>query len=153
MRGVPCASCVRAGASRLRFGSLDEALGPSHCFWKTAKKEAEGLMRCDEIMQRRIEYVTLQDSVEKAAERMRDMDIGFLPVCDAARHVLGTLTDRDVALRVVADKRPSSTHVGDVMTREVVACRPSDDIERAEQLLRERKKSRILCTDDRGRLM
>jgi CBS domain-containing protein len=110
-------------------------------------------MRCEEIMQRTIEYVTLQDSVEKAAERMRDKDIGFLPVCDAARHVLGTLTDRDVALRVVADKRPASTHVGDVMTREVVACRPSDDVGRAEQLLSERKKSRILCTDERGRLV
>src|SRR6478672_10228252 len=98
-------------------------------------------MRCEEIMQRKIEYVTLQDSVERAAERMRDMDIGFLPVCDAARHVLGTLTDRDVAVRVVADKRPPSTHVGDVMTREVVACRPTDDVGRAEQLLRDRRKS------------
>jgi CBS domain-containing protein len=110
-------------------------------------------MRCEEIMQRQIEYVSLQDTVERAAERMRDMNIGFLPVCDPGRHVLGTLTDRDVAIRIVADRRPSSTHVGDVMTREVVACRATDGVERAEQLLVERKKSRILCTDDRGRLV
>ena len=47
----------------------------------------------------------------------------------------GVLTDRDIALRVVAEGRPPTTLVEDVMTEEVVTCRPEDDIRRAWEVL------------------
>jgi CBS domain-containing protein len=92
------------------------------------------------------------DTVQVAARRMRDADVGFLPVCDSEGKVLGTLTDRDVAIRLVADDRPGTCAVEDVMSREVIACRPGDDIAHVEQLMAEYRKSRIIVSDEAGRL-
>lgn len=108
-------------------------------------------MLCKQIMKRDIVCVRSDDSVQSAASSMRDDNIGFLPVCDASGRVVGTITDRDIALRIVADELPADTPVELAMTREVVACAPSDDVHRAEQLMGRYKKSRIMCVDDFGR--
>ncbi|WP_224360367.1 CBS domain-containing protein [Hyalangium versicolor] len=110
-------------------------------------------MRCEEIMKRDIECLSPRDTVEAAALRMRDQNIGFLPVCDTSGKVLGTLTDRDIVVRVLAGKKPTNTPVETIMTREVVSCRPQDGIERAEQLMAQKHKSRIMCLDDSSRLV
>ena len=110
-------------------------------------------MRCEEIMKRDVHCVQPTDPVQAAARRMRDANIGFLPVCDSSRKVLGAITDRDIALRIVADGRPPTTAIGDVMTREVVACAPGDDVRRAEELMATHKKSRIMVTDEQGGLV
>jgi CBS domain-containing protein len=110
-------------------------------------------MRCEEIMKRDLECVSPRDTVEDAASRMRDENIGFLPVCDQSKKVLGTLTDRDIAVRLVAGKKSGSTLVEDIMTREVIACRPQDDLRKAETLMAENHKSRIMCIDADGSLV
>ncbi len=110
-------------------------------------------MRLDEVMNRDVKCVDPKDPVQLAARRMRDENIGFLPVCDSSMKVLGAITDRDIAVRVVAEGLPPTTAVGEVMTREVVACHPDDDIRRAEQLMAEHQKSRLMVTDDQGRLV
>ncbi|HYD39416.1 MAG TPA: CBS domain-containing protein [Anaeromyxobacter sp.] len=110
-------------------------------------------MRCEEIMKKDVQFVSPRDTVEDAAIRMKDHDIGFLPVCDQSRKVLGTLTDRDIAIRAVAGKRPSSTFVEEIMTEEVIACRPEDDIQDAQLAMAENHKSRIICCDEEGRLL
>lgn len=110
-------------------------------------------MRCEEIMKRDVECMSPRDTVEDAAMRMRDQNVGFLPICDANKKVLGTLTDRDLVLRVIAGKKPMNTPLEQIMTREVVSCRPSDDIQKAEQLMAQKAKSRIMCIDDGGRLV
>jgi len=109
-------------------------------------------MRSQELMKTDVECVSPQDTVEIAARKMRDLNVGFLPVCDQSRKVLGTITDRDVAIRVLAENRPAKTSVAEVMTREVVACRPEDDIRVAEHMMAQNHKSRIICLDDTGRL-
>ncbi len=110
-------------------------------------------MRCQEIMKQELECVSPRDTIEEAAMRMRDENIGFLPVCDQSRRVQGTVTDRDIAVRVVAAKKPGSTLVEDVMTREVIACHPRDDLREAERAMAEHHKSRIMCVDDQGVLV
>jgi CBS domain-containing protein len=109
-------------------------------------------MKCQDIMERDVDFISPRDSIQAAAQRMKDDDIGFLPVCED-RKVLGTITDRDICIRVVADKRPVTTPAGEVMTHEVVACKATDDLTRAESLMRERQKSRVICTDGDGRLV
>src|SRR5260221_3777880 len=84
---------------------------------------------------------------------MREENLGFLPVCDQSKRVLGTITDRDIAVRIVASARPATTLIEDVMTREVVSCRPDDDLQRAQQLMARNHKSRIMCLDKDGRLV
>lgn len=107
-------------------------------------------MLCKQIMKRDIACVSTDDPVRAAAARMRSYNIGFLPVCDATGRVVGTLTDRDIALRVVADDLGGDTSVEEVMTQEVIACSPGDDIHRAELLMGKYKKSRIICVSDDG---
>jgi CBS domain-containing protein len=109
-------------------------------------------MLCEDIMNRDIECISAVDSVQQAARRMRDENLGFLPVCDESNEVLGTITDRDVAIRTVADSLPATTPVEDVMSSEVVSCSPKDGIETALQLMAESHRSRILCLDEEGRL-
>jgi CBS domain-containing protein len=110
-------------------------------------------MKCEKIMKREIECVSPTDTAEAAARRMRDENVGFLPVCDPSKKALGTLTDRDLAIRVLGAGKPASTLVEEIMTREVVACRPSDDIEKAEQLMAKNQKSRMMCLDDQGHVV
>jgi CBS domain-containing protein len=110
-------------------------------------------MRCEEVMKRTIQCLRPEQSVKEAASVMRDANVGFLPICDPSNKVLGTLTDRDIVIRAVADDRPTSSPVRDSMTEEVVACRPQDDLERAEELMRQHHKSRILVVDDDDRLI
>lgn len=109
-------------------------------------------MRCDEIMKQNVECVLPEDSVEDAACKMRDQNVGFLPVCDDAGRVLGALTDRDIAIRVIAEGKPITTRVDEVMTPDVVATKPEDAIETAERLMAEHHKSRMMCIDADGRL-
>jgi len=110
------------------------------------------MMRLQEIMKKDVECVSPQDTVQAAARRMRDENIGFLPVCDQSRKVLGTVTDRDLAIRVLANGSPANTRVEEVMTHEVVSCRPEDDLRKVEELMAKNHKSRIVCLDNNERL-
>ena len=111
-------------------------------------------MLCLDLMKTEIETFREGDSVQEVARRMREVNIGFAPVCGADGRPVGTLTDRDIALRVCAeDRRASATRAGDVMTREAVTCHEGDPIEEAERLMARHRKSRIMVVDDDGRLV
>jgi signal-transduction protein with cAMP-binding, CBS, and nucleotidyltransferase domain len=81
---------------------------------------------------------------------MRDESIGFVPICDQEGKPVGTITDRDLAIRVLAEGRSADEKVGACMTREVVSCKLGDDAQDAERLMRERRKSRIIICDEAG---
>jgi CBS domain-containing protein len=111
------------------------------------------MTQCRQIMKREIECLSPREPAQAAATRMRQQNIGFLPVCDADLQVLGTVTDRDIALRIVGEQRPAATPVEQIMTREVIACYPQDDVEVARQLMADHRKSRIMCVNDAGSLI
>ena len=108
-------------------------------------------MICDELMKHPVESVRPNEDVESAARRMAACNVGFLPVCNAGGRLIGTITDRDIAVRYVAEGLPRGTRVEQVMTRNVVRCRPEDDVLVAEQLMGEHHVARIVCSDDSGR--
>ena len=108
-------------------------------------------MLCGEMM-KRPECLGPAVPACDAAARMRERNIGFLPVCDSSGAVIGTITDRDLALRVVAKQLPATTAIGDIMTRETVACRATDDLVHAMELMAKHRKSRIMCLDEAGHL-
>jgi CBS domain-containing protein len=69
-------------------------------------------MQCQQVMKQDVEFVTPEDNIHTAARKMRDKGVGFLPVCDENGKPVGTLTDRDIAIRVAADDaRPSNIGV------------------------------------------
>jgi CBS domain-containing protein len=108
-------------------------------------------MKCKDVMKQSVHCARTSDTVQSAARTMRDQNIGFVPVCDEDGFAKGTLTDRDIAVRLATEDRSAAQcRVGDIMSQEVVCCRPEDDLAEAERLMATRKKSRILVTDDRG---
>jgi CBS domain-containing protein len=91
------------------------------------------------------------DTVVAAARYMRDEDVGSVPVVDEQQRLVGIITDRDVALRVVAEAYdPGDTTVQEIMTRHPVTCRPDDDMRRALDLMATHQVRRIpVIGDDR----
>lgn len=109
-------------------------------------------MECSELMKTDVECCDLGDTIEEVALRMAERKIGFVPVCDNGE-VVGTLTDRDIVVRVVAAGRdPAITSIEEVFSRGVIACSESDDLRFAEALMSRHKKSRIVCLNDQGKL-
>jgi CBS domain-containing protein len=104
-------------------------------------------------MKKDVQCTSPQETARSAAEQMRKSNVGFLPVCDEARRVIGTLTDRDLAVRVLAEGLGASTPIQNIYSREVVACRPENDLQKAEALMAQHQKSRICCVDVEGRLV
>jgi CBS domain-containing protein len=109
-------------------------------------------MRCDEVMKSNPQCLERSQSVRAAACAMRDNNFGFLPVCEQGK-VLGVITDRDIAIRCVAEGKDINTPVEQLMSGQVVACRPEDDIQKAQQLMGRAQKSRLLVVDAQGKLV
>jgi CBS domain-containing protein len=107
---------------------------------------------CREIMKRPVLCVRNDETVQDAAQLMRDHDLGFVPVSDAGGVVIGVLTDRDVVTRVCASgERSCDLRVETIMTRDVIACRATDRLSRAIALMRRHRLTRVLVTDTVGR--
>ena len=84
-----------------------------------------------DIMTRSIATVQRDETLQAAARRMQEMDVGSLPVLDG-KAVAGVVTDRDIAVRGVAEGMiPQESLVADVMTAEVRFCRADDTVEQA----------------------
>lgn len=110
-------------------------------------------MQCSELMKTSVLVADADSPASDAAAIMRDRNVGFLPVCNLSTGmVLGTITDRDIAIRLVAEEMPPTTTVGDLATPETIFCRSNADVEEAHQLMRENRVARLLCVDENGRL-
>ena len=109
-------------------------------------------MLCRDLMKSEVHCVSMDATVSDAAKLMRDEQIGFLPICDEEKNVIGILTDRDIAVRVVADNRSLDEPVASFMTPEIVACRSEDDLSVAQELMGELQVSRIICLNEDGEL-
>jgi CBS domain-containing protein len=108
-------------------------------------------MIAEEVMHRSPKCLTDKDTVLAAATLMRDENIGFIPICDEAGHVVGTLTDRDIVVRLVAEDGASSVALGWLMSRDPIVCRPEDELSTVERLMQDKHKSRIVCVNADGR--
>jgi CBS domain-containing protein len=96
-----------------------------------------------EIMTREPELISPDASIKDAAKRMKNEDIGALPVGENDR-LIGMVTDRDIAMRGVAEGRaPETTPVRDVMSEKILYCFEDDDIEDAAQCMAEHQVRRL----------
>src|SRR5262245_55592236 len=100
-------------------------------------------MQISEIMTRQVEVIPPGASIEQAARTMKELDVGMLPVCDGDR-LLGTLTDRDITIRAIAEGRdPSDTIVEDVMTHDLVYCFEDQEVKDAAQVMYDHQIRRL----------
>lgn len=108
-------------------------------------------MQLKDIMTPNPEIVSVDMHVSDAAQRMKALDVGFLPIWDGTE-ILGVITDRDVALRVVAEgKDPKTTRIGDAMSTHVHTLSEDADVMDAAKVMEHEQVRRILVTDRNGR--
>ncbi|MGH8852865.1 MAG: CBS domain-containing protein [Telluria sp.] len=82
-----------------------------------------------EVMTADVRTVTPQETVQRAAQLMEELNVGAIPVCDGER-LVGMITDRDITVRsVAAGQAPSSTAVADVMSTDVRTCFSNEEVD------------------------
>src|SRR5215470_16315179 len=92
-------------------------------------------------------------SVTFAAKMLRDEDVGLAPIVEGD-HLVGTVTDRDIAIRLVAEgKDPESTKVKDIASINLVTVDPRQDLDEALKLMAKHQVRRLPVIEEGGRLV
>jgi CBS domain-containing protein len=96
--------------------------------------------------------VTPSDSLQRVSQLMAEHDCGCIPVVTAAdqRSLVGVVTDRDIAIRAVAEGRPVTTPIGEIMTTNPDSVGPDDDLDLVEKLMADRQIRRVVVVDGAG---
>ena len=109
-----------------------------------------------DVMTRHPRAVEAQTSVREAARLMEGDDVGSLPVVEAqdSPRLIGVVTNRDIALRVVAAGRdPETTAVSEVASREIETVTPDDDLDDALQRMARAQVRRLPVVINEGELV
>ncbi|HJZ53305.1 MAG TPA: CBS domain-containing protein [Gemmataceae bacterium] len=111
-------------------------------------------MQVKEAMTRGAECIRPDTTLQEAARKMRDLGVGPLPVCGENDRLVGMLTDRDIAVRAVAEgKDPTRTPVKDVMTQGVSYCYEDEDLSEAARQMGEKQIRRLAVLNRDKRLV
>jgi CBS domain-containing protein len=111
-------------------------------------------MKLNEIMSKDVQVIHPDETLQIAAQKMRDHDIGFLPVCEGDR-LVGVVTDRDLALRGIAAGVNSKAMLGrDLMTSPIIYCFDDQDVDEAANLMEKHQIRRVaVLSRDEKRLV
>ncbi len=111
------------------------------------------MAQISDIMTRGVSVIQFDDTLQTAAQRMHDLNIGALPVCDGDA-LVGMVTDRDIAVRGVATGMiPQESLVSDVMTDEVRWCNESDSVEEVLEQMGDEQVRRLAVFDADRRIV
>ena len=114
------------------------------------------MKKCSEVMTSKPVCCVPNDMVSRAAKLMKVGNIGAIPVVEDEQHrkLVGIVTDRDLALHIVAEGRdPKSTKVAAVMTGNVVTCMADDDLQKALDAMASHQLRRIPIVDSANTLV
>ncbi len=104
-----------------------------------------------DVMTKGVAEVSPEATLSEAAEKMRTLDVGALPVCDTAGRILGMVTDRDIVVRAIAENAdPRRTKVARVMTQGAIYCFADDDLTDAAKLMEQKQVRRLIVMDHDG---
>ena len=103
-------------------------------------------MQIKDIMTKEVVFVNQEDTIEKAAQLMKDYNVGSIPVCDGQK-IVGIVTDRDITLRCVSQGKDVKQVVSDVMTNNPVTAHPLTDVQEAARMMSDQQVRRLPITD------
>jgi CBS domain-containing protein len=110
-------------------------------------------MQVKEAMHAGVEWVEPDTSISTVAKKMRDLDIGAIPVCERD-HLVGMITDRDITCRAVAKVTDlSKLTASDVMTKDVIYCRDTEDLQDAIHIMEDKQIRRMPAIDEDKRMV
>lgn len=105
------------------------------------------IMKVKEIMSKDISSVCWEDPVERAAQLMKQHNVGSIPVC-SDKGVIGIVTDRDIAVRTIAEGKDSKQQkVREIMSSDPVLGKPEMDVHDAAQIMSEKRIRRLPIVD------
>lgn len=110
------------------------------------------MQQLKELMSRDVKVISPDMSIGEAAIKMRDGDFGMLPIGENDR-MIGTISDRDIAIRAVAEGRGIDTKVRAVMSEGIVWAYEDDSVEHAAKIMSEHKVRRLPVVDRDKRLV
>jgi len=113
-------------------------------------------VKTKKLMTKDVWFCEPSTSLNDAAHEMWEHDVGCLPVVDGRddRRVVGMITDRDICMAAYHQgKSLKDLHVADAMSQHIVACRPEDEVEDAEQRMRAAQVRRLPVVDTDNRLV
>jgi CBS domain-containing protein len=107
-------------------------------------------MKVKEVMSTRLYTTTRDATLESAARTMKDNQIGMLPVIDAKGTIVGTVTDRDIAVRAVARGLDSNRKVEEAMTPGCEVCNDEESVDDVARRMSEKRLRRmVVVSQDR----
>jgi CBS domain-containing protein len=107
-------------------------------------------MKVKDVMTKYVVSLNAEDNVERAAQLMREHNIGSVPVCSEGK-VIGIVTDRDIAIRSAADGENSKKQsIREIMSSNPVLGKPDMDIEDASRVMSERQIRRLPIIEDKN---
>jgi CBS domain-containing protein len=111
-------------------------------------------MNVKEIMHANPTFISPNTTIQKAANIMKNIDSGFLPICNGEK-LIGTITDRDIVVRFVAEAKDptTSTSVEDIMSQKIIYCYEDDDIEMAAQKMEQEHIRRLVVLNNNKKLV
>ena len=110
-------------------------------------------MKVNEIITHDPQVIRPETALIEAAQKMKSLDIGMLPVCDGDR-LVGVITDRDITVRGVAQgSDPKTARVQEVMTPEVIYCFDDEDVKEAAKKMEEKQVRRLPVLNREKRLV
>lgn len=89
------------------------------------------------------------DSIEDVAKKMQQYEIGFLPVANKEKQIIGVITDRDIVIRALANREKKNCQIKDYMTKHVCAIEKNKKIKDAIQMMKKEKVTRLLVSDEK----
>ena len=110
------------------------------------------MQRLKDVMSRDVKLVAPETTIREAAQQMRDGDFGMLPVAENDR-MIGAISDRDIAIRAIADDMGPSTTVREVMSEGICWAYEDDSVEQAATVMSERQVRRLPVVDRDKRLV
>jgi CBS domain-containing protein len=130
--------------------------GESGAYKRVDDLKGETNMKCKEIMTEDPVCCLPGDTVDQAAQLMQDEDVGSIPVVadQKTKRLIGIITDRDLAVKVVAPARhiPSVT-IEEVMSRKPVTCHADDDLQKTVDAMEEHQVRRIPVVDENNQII
>jgi CBS-domain-containing membrane protein len=118
-------------------------------------QQGGGRMRASEIMTENPETVTPDTAITDVAKKMKDLNVGIIPVVESAdsKRLKGVITDRDLAIRVLAEGKDGKLKVSDCMTTDVETVNKNDHVQDVLNLMERDQVRRVPITDREGRLV
>lgn len=98
--------------------------------------------RIHEMMSKDVECCTLLDNMYEVAVKMKEWNVGAIPIVDNGK-LVGMITDRDIVIRGVAEKHPGSTKVESIMSGELITCHPDTSSKEAAELMAKHQIRRL----------